>query len=991
MNRSRVIFDVKPMPRSKKSGGGRKSELARYIAESERDAAREGVGARPLFSAREDHLSYWQAEQLITRGNGISDKEDIRHAVLSLRPRDYELLGSTDAERRTHLREIAAKIADLISRERGISYLRWYAGLHLNRPHPHLHFGFGVNVIDARTGKPTRLEHIPAKLLTRNRQSERGERETRLGEVAQMVARELDRRHRERIRFIGFEVSREASERASFARELVNVKTLHERAPTPEERLVGCWLMAEIEAARFRQGRDSEAPIEGKQDHNRDELNELKPSQREELEALRREVARLDRQQRSRGNQQIPAYLEPAELHAVLHTETSGVVVNAFSEAPAQYVKEVAKRHDEQVLGQSMVTRGRIEKLRGELEFLTNHGDKRLWTVYDAAHDRRRRLSEFNVHRRADARARREATEQDFADGGARHQFRQERLQKHLGADGRTLTEQRRQRDRALAKLTKELERAEREYALLQPLVSEIKARYKLAGEQLPVPYATTQEIAELLDQAIIARDAKRIRVLESIRSHNVRVHGEPARGVDEIGRLSVQRQEAEMDLAAHERRLAEFERTRHLSRWEIGDKTGWSLARIASERRMVEQGFNRAGVFALLPSVRKNTESEMERLAAIETEVRRSVDARRAELTAERDRIKEATEAIREIHEREPHDLRSDREVSLRGGSAPPRATARELTRMEAHAYTLHDAALLKEVDELARVSGEQVTPAHQDSLERLAARAVARQIIAEIDLKDERARHNEMLEWRRYTPVIVEGQNGQEVVATLAQTELQTLAQMIVVPLIETARERDFRARVAQAAVEAYAHARRELNAVANYFAATWEITESYRALLAKEGKELPSPEFTPKELNRIDLYIAGHRDPQERRLYLDMLDAAERRERSRDEAGFTRPHSSRARGGFERAEVTEHRTLAIEVDVLMEQEMVERDRADHEMLEHGFENDHTEQTFDVESMRQQSAPDTASQRDTPHLDAPSKDTPTSPSRDREMDFSR
>ncbi len=135
MSNSRVIFDIKGR---QKTGGGR-SQLARYIAESDLDHRREGNRPRPLFTERADALTYWEAEGFITRGKGVAAKDEIKHMVLSLRPRDHELLGSTDEERNAQLREIAREVMRLVADAREVSYVKWYAGIHLNQDNPHIH------------------------------------------------------------------------------------------------------------------------------------------------------------------------------------------------------------------------------------------------------------------------------------------------------------------------------------------------------------------------------------------------------------------------------------------------------------------------------------------------------------------------------------------------------------------------------------------------------------------------------------------------------------------------------------------------------------------------------------------------------------------------------------------------------------------------------------------------------------------------------------
>src|ERR1043165_1631332 len=91
----------------KSTGGSGASRATRYISERDRDPEREGTKPRPLFSDREDTLTYRGADQLLSNGSGAPDKDDLIHIAVSFNKEDYERLGPTDTERKEQLREVA--------------------------------------------------------------------------------------------------------------------------------------------------------------------------------------------------------------------------------------------------------------------------------------------------------------------------------------------------------------------------------------------------------------------------------------------------------------------------------------------------------------------------------------------------------------------------------------------------------------------------------------------------------------------------------------------------------------------------------------------------------------------------------------------------------------------------------------------------------------------------------------------------------------------
>src|ERR1051325_9036524 len=148
----------------KSAGGGGASRATRYISERDRNPEREGAGPRPLFSEREDTLTYRGADRLLSNGAGTPDKDDLIHIAVSFRKEDYERLGPTDEERKEQLREVAREAMGEMSRELRAKEMRWVAGVHLNTDHPHVHIVISKEIKDHETDKPRRISKIPKRL-----------------------------------------------------------------------------------------------------------------------------------------------------------------------------------------------------------------------------------------------------------------------------------------------------------------------------------------------------------------------------------------------------------------------------------------------------------------------------------------------------------------------------------------------------------------------------------------------------------------------------------------------------------------------------------------------------------------------------------------------------------------------------------------------------------------------------------------------------------
>lgn len=178
----RVVVSLKPTP-----GGGATSQATRYIAYRERDEEREGRDPRPLFSAREDSLSYRRAETVL-RADRVPEKNELLHLAISFRPPDYQGLGGEEAARQKALREVTREAVAALKEELSVNELRWVAGIHRNTDHPHIHLLLHRDVRDRETGREYRIHRLPESAIP-----SRNEERIEPGSFAKAFAEALDR------------------------------------------------------------------------------------------------------------------------------------------------------------------------------------------------------------------------------------------------------------------------------------------------------------------------------------------------------------------------------------------------------------------------------------------------------------------------------------------------------------------------------------------------------------------------------------------------------------------------------------------------------------------------------------------------------------------------------------------------------------------------------------------------------------------------------
>lgn len=537
--------------------------------------------------------------------------------------------------------------------------------------------------------------------------------------------------------------------------------------------------------------------------------------------------------------------------------------------------------HDRLTLGEAMVARGEVERSEREVAALKAHGSKRHFLVFDATHGRARNVSDSDVRHRVEAETSRllasrnqPASERERA----RAEFSGSRLSQHT----QTLTEHEQKRQEHLAQAAERLARARDSHDSLRPRVAEIRERYERQGTPLPVPVLAPGQLRRLQDAAIEGRDSVRVRTLEKLRSHLAAERGEPPRSEHERGRLLAQQRDAETESRARTHRAAGFERTRHLTRWDVGGER-WSLSGVdlAIEKARVKTSFVHVGIIAWLPSQKREAQAEMERLAEVRRQVEERIEERRTELESEASRIAETARVLTEMRDRgAPAGSHTPALPTLN-----PIHTRAELARMEVHARVLRDADLLREVNEAERAAQARLTPDKRRPVEELAARALGRAVLADLDLRERREAEAEHARRGRFIPVVARFADGSTVTSSPRQIEIRSQADFIIRVVEDNPDRRERDRAIRNAAEVRAAEIGADHKAVKEYAAAARDIAEGYRSELERAGKRMPEPVFTPAELNRIDLYLAWTTNAGERQRLQQLLDRSELPDGSHD----------------------------------------------------------------------------------------------------------
>jgi hypothetical protein len=851
----RTIVAIKP---SSSSTGA--SSVTRYIAESKRDPEKEHLKdkePRPLFSTERDGLSFQQADEILAQGKGwLPEKEDVIHLVISLESESFEQLGDTHEERIQAFKDIIRDTAGEIEKEVDVYELRFVAGIHLNTDNPHAHLAISRQGIDRSTYEPKHIDHLPRTLLPHNEKTPEGGKEFKEGLIAESVNRGIDLT-REAQRQRGHEIHPEDSQS----------RTRSEQQPEMAERNLTTVSEPDhtIEATTSNIER-SESP---------DPTNTLEPSA--ELSAqhqLAQPTGLLD--PTSAGMD----HTAPDTSFGPLQEEPETVFQpHALDSEPRRPDLHDRVQKDRETLGRSMLARAEVERLESELQSINDHGDKRRFRVFDATHGRTRQISEFDIHRRADARAACGVREQAITDPDQRHLARQIHYENDLHHHGKAIHDHQIILSKTIKKIGRDLGKASAEHAGLKAQVRAIQTYYKAIGRQMPVPLLSRDELAKLQDQAITNQNSPRVRTLENIRQSLALEHDKPTRTDKEIARLEGQLLMSRAEQAARHERAHQFERNKHQTRWEI-DGEKYSLAELD---RTIAEKQNRSRFFGfplriktihLIPSERRAAATAAERLKEVREVVLAKIDERKQELASSLDHSVRMTQTLTQIYGREQESQRA------RGGERLDKILTRsEISHLIEHASTLSDRAMLQQAYILEAQYHDRQSPDRQPPLTEQAARAAGREVVSEIMVKEATKKVEAFNEHKDFVPVIVTDLDGREMTGRLADFhEPRHPIKWLLHRVAEAKEERHLRQQVTKTVDAEAAQLREELSNARQCHELTKGIADSYREHLHTVGEAVPEATFTTKQIMQLEIYAVRHPDQQERQRIESLINHAE-----------------------------------------------------------------------------------------------------------------
>ncbi len=537
---------------------------------------------------------------------------------------------------------------------------------------------------------------------------------------------------------------------------------------------------------------------------------------------------------------------------------------------------------EREVLARAILAKFYLEKTRENLKSLTDHGDKRRFKIFDKLTGKHRRLSLFDLERRAEKEASRQIRKEKITDPARRESFRKDFVRGELEKNSESVGRIKTILHNLIRKENQTLARQETDYKQVKPLAEKIRQKCARGGQKLPVPTLSREELQMLQTAALEKGNIRAAHYFERVRKELAIERGGPTRTDKELERLKAKQFVSNLRVRLSEKRAQDFADNRRVFSFEIGGGK-WSLSKIDSliENKTVTDQKLRGKIGKVLDKIGlSKSEKTQQKLEEIKASVLEKIDEKSEELSKEISRERSISKTLNEFYR---GDSSSENKENLK-----PEFTARELGEIESFAFELKDAAAYREnwqrqkelIESFAAKDGKNFLA--EDKQKIIAVRAIAHEVMCRIELNRAKGEFKNFQKHKQIQKFeITSKKTGEIKLASLNEVELHLHGSILNQTLdffLESSDKRQTRRELQKIVKE------KEAALKENYKAAG--RLEKFAAGEAKEFKTksffgaekyLFEPVFTPKELVAIELRIKQTENKSEARNLQKILDSA------------------------------------------------------------------------------------------------------------------
>lgn len=542
------------------------------------------------------------------------------------------------------------------------------------------------------------------------------------------------------------------------------------------------------------------------------------------------------------------------------------------------------KIREREILGQAILAKFYLEKTQENLESLENHGDKRRFKIFDEITKQHRKMSLFDLERRAEKRANRNLKRHNITNPIKKDELTKKLIQDEFQKNTDGITRIKTILHNLITQENRELRKREKHYKNIKPLAEKIRTLYKKENKNLPTPLLNRDDLEMLQARSIEKKDIRVANYFEKVRKELAHERGEPTRSNDEIAKLKGKKLFTDLKIQWQEQQLKDFNDHKRAFSVEI-DGQKWTLVKIDSvlerqkqaEKNFVGKVSKILGKIGLIEQKDKSTKLE-ETKAVIAEKLNEKKDEMLSNLAGEK--------AIQRTLDDFYKNDTNPKKVNL-----PAKFTAAELAEVESFAFDLKQVDAYRENWEQQKQlieTGEGFVKNKDDSTSEskqnlIAGRAIAREILTEIEVertKEEFANFKKNRDYQKHE--VINSKTGKTNYVSLAEIGINYRASLFKQSLeyfLETAEVRTARHQLGKIVYQKGGELKQNLKSVKDLLKVADEIAKDFKTKSFFGATHyLHQPIFTPKELITIELRILNTENKTEATKLQKILDSVD-----------------------------------------------------------------------------------------------------------------
>ena len=230
------------------------------------------------------------------------------------------------------------------------------------------------------------------------------------------------------------------------------------------------------------------------------------------------------------------------------------------------------------VIARAILAKFYLEKTRENLESLETGGHLRRFKITDAVTNQKRRMSLFDLERRAEKDANRQIKKKNVTDAAKKDELKKKLVASEMEKNADGIKRIRTILHNLIVKENQNLAKRKSDYEKIKPAAEKIRQICRRENKKLPIPNLSASELEMLQARSIEKRDVRATNYFEMVRKELARERGTPTRSDEEIRRLKALRMLSELKVRWQEKQLKDLSDRKRFFPVEI-DGEKWSLA----------------------------------------------------------------------------------------------------------------------------------------------------------------------------------------------------------------------------------------------------------------------------------------------------------------------------------------------------------------------------------------------------------------------------